>query len=87
MDNFEQGLHKNDSNFVPLTPISFLERVKDVYPDYEAIIYKERKYTWKQIYNRCIRFASALSKVGVVKMSCRLWLPTRRRLLVIILYP
>ena len=67
MDNFEQGLHKNDANFVPLTPISFLERVKDVYPDYEAIIYKERKYTWKQIYNRCIRFASALSKVGVGK--------------------
>ena len=41
MNNFEQGMHKNDANFVPLTPISFLDRIKDVYPDYEAIVYKE----------------------------------------------
>ena len=45
MNNFEQGMHKNDANFVPLTPISFLDRIKDVYPDYEAIVYKERKYS------------------------------------------
>ena len=42
MNNFEQGMHKNDANFVPLTPISFLDRIKDVYPDYEAIVYKEK---------------------------------------------
>ncbi len=67
MNNFEQGMHKNDANFVPLTPISFLDRIKDVYPDYEAIVYKERKYSWKQVYDRCIRFASALTKVGIGK--------------------
>ena len=67
MNNFEQGMHKNDANFVPLTPISFLDRIKDVYPDYEAIVYKERKYSWRQVYDRCIRFASALTKVGIGK--------------------
>ncbi len=67
MNNFEQGMHKNDANFVPLTPISFLDRIKDVYPDYEAIVYKERKYSWKQVYDRCTRFASALTKVGIGK--------------------
>ncbi len=67
MNNFEQGMHKNDANFVPLTPISFLDRIKDVYPDYEAIVYKERKYSWREVYDRCTRFASALTKVGIGK--------------------
>ena len=67
MNNFEQGMHKNDANFVPLTPISFLDRIKDVYPDYEAIVYKERKYSWRHVYDRCTRFASALTKVGIGK--------------------
>ena len=65
MNNFEQGMQRNDANFVPLTPLSFLDRIKDVYPDYEALIYQDRKYTWKQVYNRCIQFASALNKIGV----------------------
>ena len=67
MSNIEQGMHKNDANFVPLTPISFLDRIKDVYPDYEALVYKERKYSWRQVYDRCTRFASALTKVGIGK--------------------
>ena len=65
MNNFEQGMQRNDANFVPLTPLSFLDRIKDVYPDYEALIYQDRKYTWKQVYDRCIHFASALNKIGV----------------------
>ncbi len=65
MNHFEQGMQKNDANFVPLTPLSFLDRIKDVYPDYEALIYQDRKYTWKQVYERCTQFASALTKIGV----------------------
>ena len=65
MNHFEQGMQKNDANFVPLTPLSFLDRIKDVYPHYEALIYGSRHYTWKQVYERCTRFASALTKIGV----------------------
>ncbi|MDB0033597.1 acyl-CoA synthetase [Alphaproteobacteria bacterium] len=65
MNHFEQGMQKNDANFVPLTPLSFLDRIKDVYPQYEALIYGSRHYTWKQVYERCTRFASALTKIGV----------------------
>ena len=65
MSHFEQGMQKNDANFVPLTPLSFLDRIKDVYPDYEALIYQDRKYTWRQVYDRCTRFASALTKIGI----------------------
>jgi fatty-acyl-CoA synthase len=65
MSHFEQGMQKNDANFVPLTPLSFLDRIKDIYPDYEALIYQDRKYTWRQVYDRCTRFASALTKIGI----------------------
>ena len=65
MSNFDQDLDKNPSNFIPLSPITFLERVKDVYPDYEALIYGDRKYTWKQVYERSTQFASSLEKQGI----------------------
>ena len=65
MSNFDQGLDKNPSNFIPLSPITFLERAKDVYPDYEALIYGDRKYTWKQVYERSTQFASSLEKQGI----------------------
>ena len=67
MSHYETNLEKNKANYVPLTPITFLERTKDIYPNYEAIIYKKRNYTWKQVYERSIRFASALEKHGVKK--------------------
>ena len=65
MNNYDQNLEKNNANYVPLTPISFLERTKDIYPNYEAIFYKKRIYTWKQVYERCIKFASSLEKHGI----------------------
>ena len=65
MSNFDQGLDKNSSNFIPLSPITFLERAKDVYPDYEALVYGDRKYTWKQVYERSTQFASSLEKQGI----------------------
>ena len=65
MSNFDQDLDKNPSNFIPLSPITFLERAKDVYPDYEALIYGDRKYTWKQVYERSTQFASSLEKQGI----------------------
>ena len=65
MNNFLVGLEKNEANFIPLTPLTFIERTKEVYPDYESIVYGDRKYTWSQTYKRCIKFASALEKHGI----------------------
>ncbi len=65
MNNYDLGMEKNKSNYIPLTPLSFLDRIKDVYPDYEAVVYKNRKYNWKQVYDRCTQFASALTKIGI----------------------
>ncbi len=65
MNPYETNLDKNDANYVSLTPLSFLERAKDIYPNYEAIVYESRKYTWSEVYKRCIKFASALDKLGI----------------------
>ena len=67
MNNYETNLEKNNANFVPLTPLSFLDRAKDIYPNYEALVYEARSYTWTEIYKRCIKFASALEKIGIGK--------------------
>ena len=65
MNHYETNLDKNDANFVPLTPLSFLERAKDIYPNYEALVYESRSYTWTEVYKRCTKFASALEKIGI----------------------
>jgi len=65
LSNFDQDLDKNQSNFIPLSPITFLERAKDVYPDYEAFVYGSRKYTWENVYKRSTQFASSLEKQGI----------------------
>ena len=65
MNHYETNLDKNDANYVPLSPLSFLERAKDIYPNYEAVVFESRKYTWSEVYKRCVKFASALDKIGI----------------------
>ena len=67
MSHYDTNLNKNNANYVPLTPLSFLQRAKDIYPNYEALIYEDRKYTWNDVYKRVTKFASALEKIGIKK--------------------
>ena len=67
MNHYETNLDKNKANYVPLTPLTFLKRAREIYPNYEAIIYEDRKYTWNEVYKRAVKFASALSKIGIKK--------------------
>ncbi len=69
MSNFDTNLDKNSANFVPLSPLSFITRVKDIYPNYDSLVYGKRSYTWLETYNRCTKFASALEKKGITKGS------------------
>ena len=41
MNPYDTNLDKNNANHIPLTPLSFLERAKEVYPNYEAIVYED----------------------------------------------
>ena len=65
MNHYDTNLDKNNANYIPLSPLTFLERTKDIYPNYEAVIYESRSYTWGEVYKRCVKFASALDKLGV----------------------
>ena len=65
MNQFSTDLDKNKANFTPLSPLSFITRAKDIYPHYESVVYGNRSYTWLQTYDRCTKFASALTKQGI----------------------
>lgn len=62
-----EALAKNNANYIPLSPVSFLDRTADIYPDREALIYNERRYNWEQVRQRCRRFASSLRARGIGK--------------------
>src|SRR3954453_14576229 len=66
-NQYNDGLDKTPANYVPLTPLSFLERSAAVYPDQVSTVYEGRVYTWSETYRRCRRFASWLAgrNVGV----------------------
>ena len=64
---FETDLDRNAANYVPLTPLSFLERSAGVFPDRVAVVHGKRSYSWAEAYRRCRRLASALHKRGVGK--------------------
>ena len=66
-DMYNTNLDKNDANFVPLTPLSFLKRSAEVYPHKTSIVHGDRIYNWEQTYKRSLQFASALSKHGIGK--------------------
>ena len=62
---YEHGLDKRPANFVPLSPLSFLERSAMVYPDKTAVVHGKRRYTYTELYARCRRLAGALAGRGV----------------------
>jgi len=61
----EKGLGKTPANFVPLTPLSHLQRAAQLYPQDEAVIYKKHRKTYAEYHERCTRLASALAKRGI----------------------
>jgi len=60
-------LGQNSANYVPLSPVSFLDRTADIYPNRDAVVYNERRYSWSEVRARCRRFASALKSRGIGK--------------------
>ncbi|EEF40684.1 AMP dependent ligase, putative [Ricinus communis] len=59
-----EGLVQCPTNYVPLSPISFLERAAKVYGDRTSVVYGSVQYCWSETYERCVRLASALTQLG-----------------------
>ncbi|MBL4838327.1 MAG: acyl-CoA synthetase [Kordiimonadaceae bacterium] len=64
-DKFEKGLQPRAANKSALSPLNFIKRSAEVYPDVCAISYCDLTWSWSQVYDRCIQLASALHKAGV----------------------
>ncbi|KAF8030342.1 hypothetical protein BT93_E2706 [Corymbia citriodora subsp. variegata] len=60
-------LPKCETNHVPLTPLTFLKRAAAAYADRTSVVYESARFTWRQTNERCLRLASSLRSLGVVK--------------------
>lgn len=72
MTDFHTGLGKTPANFQPLTPIDFLIRSAQVYPNKPAIIYDDLTHnnltqSWQDTFTRCRQLSDGLRKLGIDK--------------------
>ncbi|MDQ8730047.1 acyl-CoA synthetase [Bradyrhizobium sp. LHD-71] len=65
VSQYDIGLDKTPANFVPLSPVSFLERSAHVYSKLPSVVYENRRFTWAETLSRCRRFASWLVRQGI----------------------
>ena len=63
----DTDLPKNTANFAALTPVDFMRRAADVYPNRTAVIHGKIRRTWAQTYARSMQLAHALLGLGVQK--------------------
>ena len=69
MADFDTDLGRQAANFAALTPIDFLLRAQEVYPEHTAIIHGDLRQTWAQTAHRCQQLAAALREHGVGRNS------------------
>ena len=62
---YDVELDKNPANYAPVSPISFIARAADVYPDRVAVVHGAIRRTWRETYDRARRLASALARRGI----------------------
>jgi fatty-acyl-CoA synthase len=62
---YSTDLDRNSANYVPLSPLTFIERAASVYPERCAVIYNDTRRNWLETYRRCRRLAAALQQRGV----------------------
>jgi len=64
---FRNGLEKNKANYTPLSPLSFLRKAAETYPERISILHGTQQFCWAATYERCRKLASALAARGIGK--------------------
>jgi fatty-acyl-CoA synthase len=64
---YDSDLDRNIANHQPLTPISFLERAANTFPDHLAIVHGRQRVSYREFWQRSLELASALAAKGVGK--------------------
>ena len=63
---YASGLERNAANHLPLTPLVFLERAADLYPQHLAVIHGALRRTYAELRARSRRLGNALEQRGVL---------------------
>ena len=61
----EADLTKNRANYAALTPVDFMRRSAEVYPDRLAVLHGGIRRSWSQTYRRASQLGHALRALGV----------------------
>lgn len=67
MTDFTTGLKQTTANYSPLTPIDYLLRAAEVYPEHTAIIYHDFRQDYATTWRRCQQLAAAIIEHGFGK--------------------
>ena len=65
MSAYDRDLDRNPANHQPLSPLQFLERAAETFPDRTAIVHGGLRRSYAEFYARARRLASALNRRGV----------------------
>ena len=61
------AFEKNAANHVPLSPLTFIARTANVFPNRIGVVHGDRRYTWAEVFARCRQLASGLNAIGIGK--------------------
>ena len=59
------ALPRVPANHVPLTPLLFVERAAQVFPDNTAVVHGATRRSYRDLRDRCVRLAHALHRAGI----------------------
>jgi fatty-acyl-CoA synthase len=62
---FDQDLPRTEANYAALSPLSFIERTAEVYPNRLAVVHGDLRRNWAEVFTRCRQLASALQRHGI----------------------
>jgi len=62
---FDESLDQNEANFTVLSPVSFLRRAAQIYPQKIALVHGDRTLTWREVWHRSVAVACALKARGI----------------------
>ena len=64
---FDHNLPRTQANYAALSPLSFIERAAEVYPQRLAVVHGSFRLSWSEVFSRCRQLASALQRHGIGK--------------------
>ena len=63
---YDTDLPRTEANFAPFTPLAFIQRTAEVYPDKLAIVHGELRQNWAQTYDRCFGVPAGFAAIALV---------------------